>query len=347
MRRAGDYRLAHDRQRHVVGAARSQWSRGRPLQADPLVHGWESRLCRLVRPATRGGYLPHHRRRQDLERTVGAAGPTQFRDATRRRGASAREGPRLWCHLAGDRARHRPRANVRIPLGRRRRDVAVRRGRANHGERCRARHRDPLGPDRSRRLVAGNDRRRRDLARVHERLHPSRADRARDRVRRRECRLRHGPWRGAAHDRRRRPLDHDQDAGDVASLAILLRNMPRNRTMKTPRSTAAKAKRRALAATLEIRSDAAFYAEVLRGKRLLESGRARLYDDARYAGAAFGSRRVAASSATWLEMPTALTSAPAARRPAPTSEARWNASVDCSRSATAFGSWVRGTFSGA
>src|SRR5438445_496098 len=297
MRRAGDYRLAHDRRRHVVGAARSQWSRGRPLQAEPLVHGWESRLCRLVRPATRGGYLPHHRRRQDLERTVGAAGPTQFRDAPRRRVASAREGPRLWCDVAGDRAGHRPRANVRIPLGRRRRDVAVRRGRANHGERCRARHRDPLAPDRSRRLVAGNDRRWRDLARVHERLHPGRADRARDRVRRRECWLRHGQRCGAAHDRRRRALGHDQNAGDVASLVILLKNMPRNRTMKTPRSTAAKAKRRALA------------------------------DDARYAGAAFGSRRFAASSATWLEMPTALTSAPAARRPAPTSEARWNASL--------------------
>src|SRR5439155_20829395 len=185
--------------------------------------------------------------------------------------------------------------------------------RANDGERCRARHRDPLAPDGSRRLVAGNDRRRRDLARVHERLHSSRADRARDRVRRRECRLRDGPWRGAAHDRWRRPLDHDQNAGDVASLAILLRNMPRNRTMKTPRSTTAKAKRRALA------------------------------DDARYAGAAFGSRRFAASSATWFEIPTALTSAPAARRPAPTSEARGNAAVDCSRSATAFGSCVRGT----
>src|SRR5207237_9071445 len=107
-----------------------------------------------------------------------------------------------------------------VPLERRRRDVRVRIESPDIRRDRRVRHRHALAADRATELIDGDHRRRRQLARLYDRLHPSRTSRAGRRLRRRERRLRDGAWKHSANDGWRRALERDQDAGNrVASTA--------------------------------------------------------------------------------------------------------------------------------
>src|SRR6266480_891829 len=156
-----------------------------------------------------------------MESLETAAGSARIYYAERRSRPQA--GPAASLRI--DRPRRRCRAGpgertvdaIRLPVNRQRRDVYVRVNCADRRRIYRLCHGGPLAGDRASGRLEANGRRRRELATLSDGLFTSRADRAGCHLRRCTGWVRDGARRYSENDGWRRALDHDQDAGDLAT----------------------------------------------------------------------------------------------------------------------------------